>query len=142
LQISLKSLQGRRSHRHDPLDPSLSPDLDKPFLDVQISDIKPRQLADPDSRRIEQFDDRPVPDALQVVGEIHLQQRQHLVCGQNGGYMPLPARHLNQLRGIVRHLPFPEQISVKRPERGHLPGDRRFFEPPLKSVPRNERISR
>lgn len=101
LDVGCQRSDGGLSDGDDPLLPPLSRDSHDSGVEIDVLNVEPAQLADSDSRGVQQFQDGPVPKALRGGGIDAGHESSDLVVGedagrQNGGDADL-LEHLGQV---------------------------------------------
>ena len=108
-------------------------------IDGNVADVQRDQLARAHTRRVEDFQNRPVAQTVGLRRVGGLEQVRHRVLAQKLGQRRLPLRRPNRLRGGRRNQAASLEEAKERAERRHLPRDRGSRQPSLRRQVRQKR---
>jgi hypothetical protein len=110
----------RLVERHQPLLAAFAQCPDHLGADVHVVHIEPDEFAEPQTGRIEQFENRPIAPAERPVVVRRLEQADHLLFRQMNRHADFALRRRHQRPGIVVHESFATEVPEKRSGRREL----------------------
>ena len=116
---------GGSIERDDPLLAALSEHAHDPAAQIDVLEAESDELAQPQSRRVEQLQDRPVAAAERRRDVRHLEQPRHLRFTEMRRQALLAPRRADERRRVAVDRPFTPQVPAERPDRRELARRRR-----------------
>ena len=113
------------SEWHHPLLVALAEHPREPVVEVEVVEVEPDQLADPDTARVERLEDRPVAERTRAVADHGTEQRLDVGFAQRLGDALRHTRGAHVLTRVAPDQALFEAEAMEGVHRSDGPGDRR-----------------
>ncbi len=124
-QIRLKRIARLAAHGHDALLRSFAEDSQEPLLEIDLLQREPGEFGDPQSARVEQFQQRPIPQPARIPTRRRRDESRHLRLGKRRGNLARGLRAREQRGEIVASQILAYEKPREHPQCRQLPREAR-----------------